>query len=91
VIAARRVPLIYHYTQKKVIWFPPMTNADLLMAGLRRHHVRYVIVIDRDFSYYRPPDEDCFKKVSDAYPEAFRLVDQDKQVRIYEVVSDHPG
>jgi len=91
VVAARRVPLVYHYAHRKVIWFPPMTNAELLMAGLRKHHIRYVIVIERDFNYYRPPDEYCFKIVSDAYPEAFRLVEQEKQVRIYEVVPDRPS
>jgi hypothetical protein len=88
VIAARRVPLIYHYAHRRVIWFPPMTNAGLLMAGLRKHQVRYVIVIDRDFSYYLPPDEYCFKKMSQAYPEGFRLVEHEKQVRIYEVVPE---
>lgn len=86
VVAARRVPLTYHYSQRRVFWFPPILRPEAMMAGIRANHIRYITVIDRDFSYYRPPDEYCFKLVSEAYPSAFRLAARNDQVRIYEVL-----
>jgi hypothetical protein len=86
VIAARHVPLVYHYSQRRVIWFAPIVQAPLILEGLRRLHIHYLIVVDRDFSYYLPPDEVCFDLVQRAYPSAFRLVAHLGQARIYEVV-----
>jgi hypothetical protein len=86
VIAARHVPLVFHYAQRKVIWFAPIVRPQVMMEGFRRFGVRYVIVIDRDFSYYLPPDEVCFDIVQNAYPNAFRLAAQIAQVRIYELI-----
>jgi len=60
VIAARHVPLVYHYSQRRVIWFAPIVRPQVLMEGFRRLGIRYVIVVDRDLSYYLPPDEVCF-------------------------------
>jgi len=86
VIAARHVPLAFHYSQRKVIWFAPIVRPQVTMEGFRRLGIRYVLVVDRDFSYYLPPDEVCFDLVQRAYPNAFRLVAQLGQARIYEVI-----
>jgi hypothetical protein len=86
VVAARHVPLVFHYGQRKVIWFAPIVRPQVMMEGFRRFGVRYVVVIDRDFSYYLPPDEVCFDLVQNAYPNAFRLAAQIGQARIYEVI-----
>jgi len=86
VIAARHVPLVFHYSQHKVIWFAPIVRPQVMMEGFRRLSIRYVIVVDRDLSYYLPPDEVCFDMVQRAYPNAFRLVAQLGQARIYEVI-----
>ena len=86
VIAARHVPLVYHYSQRRVIWFAPIVRPQVLMEGFRRLGIRYVIVVDRDLSYYLPPDEVCFDIVQRAYPNAFRPVAQLGQARIYEVI-----
>jgi hypothetical protein len=91
VVAARHVPLVFHYAQRKVIWFAPIVRPQVMMEGLRRFGVRYVIVIDRDFSYYLPPDEVCFDIVEKAYPNAFRMAAQIGQARIYEVVPEGVG
>jgi hypothetical protein len=88
VISARHVPVVYHYAQRKVIWFPPISNPQILMQGIRRHHIQYIIIIDRDFSYYMPPDEYCFEKLYNAFPGTFRLVENKGQIRIYEVLPD---
>jgi len=86
VIVARHVPLVYHYSQRRVIWFAPIVRPQVLMEGFRRLGIRYVIVVDRDLSYYLPPDEVCFDIVQRAYPNAFRPVAQLGQARIYEVL-----
>jgi hypothetical protein len=88
VITARHVPLVFHYSQRKVIWFAPIVRPQVMMEGFRRLGVRYVIVIDRDYSYYLPPDEVCFEMVQRAYPDAFHLVAQLGQARIYKVIPE---
>jgi len=87
IIAARHVPLVYHHSQHRVVWFAPIVRSEVLMEGFRRLNIRYVIVIDRDHSYYLPSDEDCFEIVEKAYPNVFRLAAKIGQARIYEVMS----
>lgn len=91
VVAARHVPLVFHYSQRRVIWFAPIVHPQVMMEGIRRLGIRYVVVVDRDASYYLPPDEDCFEMVQSAYPSAFRLATQLGQVRIYEVMPTGTG
>jgi hypothetical protein len=88
VIAARHVPLVYHHSQRKVIWFPPITRPQVLMEGFRRLNIQYVIVIDREHNYYLPSDVVCFDAVEKAYPNAFRLAAQLGRARIYKVVPE---
>ena len=85
IVAARHVPLVFHYSQRRVIWFAPIAQPQMLMEGIRRLKIRYVIVVDRDFSYYLPPDEVCFDTMQGVYPNAFHLLAQLGQARIYEV------
>jgi hypothetical protein len=56
------------------------------MEGLRKHHINYVVVVDRGFNYYLPSETTCLNLLYAAYPEAFRLVEPKGQVRIYEVL-----
>jgi hypothetical protein len=86
IIAARHVPLVYHHSQRRVLWFAPIVQPNVMMEGFRRLSIRYVIVVDRDYSYYLPPDEVCFDIVEKAYPNAFRLAAQIGQARIYEII-----
>jgi len=86
-IACRGVPLVHYYSKRKVIWFPPITDAKVLMKGIRDHHVGYVVVVDRKFSYYLPTDKACFDLLARAYPSAFRLVEKNSQLSIYQVQS----
>jgi hypothetical protein len=88
IVASRLTSLIHHYSGRRIIWFPPITNPDILMLGIRQYHVQYVIVIGRGFNYYLPPDPVCFEVLYKAYPYAFRLADAKGQVKIYEVLSD---
>jgi hypothetical protein len=89
IVASRLVSLVYHYSGRRVVWFPPITNPDVLMRGIGEHHIQYVIVIDRGFNYYLPPDPACFDVLYRAYPQAFRLVEANGHVKIYEVFQDY--
>jgi len=71
-----------------LIWFPPSSNPQLLMEGILRNRVNYVLVARREYNYYLPPDDDCFAPLLRAYPEAFRLVHQVPEFRIFRVVTN---
>jgi hypothetical protein len=85
IIASRGVPLVHYYSKRRVISFPPTSDTKLLMHGIRNHHIGYVIVIDREFTYYFPSETVCFELLDKAYPDTFHLVDKNSQLRIYEV------
>jgi hypothetical protein len=87
VIMARHVPTVFHHAQRKVIWFPPSSNPDLLMDGIKKHGVNFIIVAHREESYYLPSDEDCFAPLLRAYPTAFRLVYEAPAIQVFEVIA----
>ncbi len=89
VIMARLVPTVCHHANRKVIWFPPSSNPHLLLDGMLKHKINFVIVVRRDDSYYLPSDEDCFAPLLSAYPADFRLVYHTPEVRIFEMVPNH--
>ena len=86
IVAASLQPLIYYYSKRRVIWFPPISNPAVLMEGIRKHHIDYVIVINRDQYYYLPPETTCFDLLYNAYPQAFRLAEANGHAKIYEVL-----
>lgn len=86
IIASSQDTLMHHYSGRRVIWFPPISNSNVLMEGIRKHHINYVVVVDRGFNYYLPSETTCLNLLYAAYPEAFRLVEPKGQVRIYEVL-----
>jgi hypothetical protein len=88
VVMARQLDVVYHYSRRKVVWFPPLSNSQLLMDGIRNHKVNFLIVTSRKVSYWLPPDQDCFEPLVSSYPRAFRLVHEGPQFRIFEVVPD---
>jgi hypothetical protein len=89
VIMARHVPTACHYSGREIVWFPPSSNPQLLMEGIEKHKIDYVVVVRRENSYYLPSDDDCFAPLLKAYPTAFRLVNQGAEFRIFEVTSSH--
>jgi hypothetical protein len=91
VIMAREVPMVYHNSKRKVVWFPPSSNSQLLMDGIRKHKIDFVVVVRRHYSYYLPPDDDCFDPMLVAYPDAFRLVDETPEFRIFQVAKTVDG
>jgi hypothetical protein len=88
VVMARQVPTVSHYSERKVVWFPPSSNPQLLMEGIRKHRVDYVVVTQRRSNYYLPPDGECFKAVLAAYPKSFRDVYQAPAFEIFQVTAE---
>jgi len=87
IVMARHVPVAYYYSHRKTVWFPPSTNASLLMEGIKRHKIDYIMVVDRDRNYYFPGDDTCFDVLFAAYPQSFRLVYQMPKIRVFLVIS----
>jgi hypothetical protein len=85
VIMARHVPITYYYADRKIVWFPPSSDAQLLMEGIHRHKIDYVVAVKRGTSYYRPPDDECMAVLLAKYPSALRLIEQDPDFRVFEV------
>jgi Dolichyl-phosphate-mannose-protein mannosyltransferase len=88
VVMARQVDVVYHYSRHKVVWFPPSSDAQHLMEGIRKYKVEFVIVNDRQNSYWLPPEHECFGSLSRAYPKAFQVVHQELGLRIYKIITD---
>jgi hypothetical protein len=87
IVMARHVPTVFHYSGRSVVWFPPSSNPQLLMEGILRQKVNFVLVVNRKFNYYLPPDDECFDPLQAVYPDAFRSVFQAPDFRIFQVVS----
>jgi len=85
IVMARKDDIVYHYGHRRVIWFPPSSDPALLMNGVRKYGVEYVIVASGNDSYWSPPAEDCFTLLYKAYPKAFELVHQTANERVYKV------
>ena len=83
VVMARQVPITYHYAGRMMVWFPPSSNPQILMEGIWKYKVNYVILIRRKQSYFLPPEEDCFAAVLAANPHAFLLAAETAGYRIY--------
>ncbi|HEX2439574.1 MAG TPA: hypothetical protein VHT71_14795 [Methylomirabilota bacterium] len=87
IVMARQVDVVYHYAERDVVWFPPISDPATLMAGIRRYGVQLVVVNHRTWSYWRPPEDACFAALARAYPTSFRRVAAGPGFEIYEVVS----
>ena len=66
-----------------MVWFPPSSNAQILMEGIRKYNVNYVILIRRKQSYFLPPEEDCFASVLANHGREFRLVADTPKYQVY--------
>ncbi len=85
IIMASHVPTVFHYSHRKTIWFAPISAPAILMDGIRRHSVDYVIVVRRKDSYYLPPEAECFALLRRAYPASFTLVEDRTDYQIFRV------
>src|SRR5262245_51794975 len=86
VVMARQMDVVYHYSRRQVVWFPPLSNPQVLREGIRKHKVAFIIVSARQHSYWLPPEQECFRPLLTAYPETFQLVHEGHYAQIWAVV-----
>jgi len=58
------------------------------MQGILDHKVDFLVVVQRQGSYYLPRDDDSFAPLIASYPNVFRLVCQARDFRIFRVTAD---
>jgi len=92
VIMARDQDMFFHYTgDRRVVWFPPISDPNVLMDGIRKHHVGVIVVVNPPLRYWLPTEDVCFQSLARAYGSAFRLTHQDPNYQVYEVVPPLDG
>jgi len=93
VVMARWEPLVYHYSGHRVIWFPASTDPQLLMSGIRKYHIRLIVLAEYEWeSYWKPSEGDCFRVLAHAYPGLFQQVHEGPHERVYELRDENdPG
>jgi hypothetical protein len=89
VVMARQLDVVYHYSGRKVIWFPPSRDPKLLMEGIQKYNVKFIVIDERQYSYWYPTEEDCFQSLTRAYPGSFQLVHEEPRLKIFEVAPDY--
>jgi len=87
VVMARQVDVVYHYSRRKVVWFPPISEPWTLMDGIRKYGVQFVVINHRALTYFQPPEADCFAGLAQTYPASFRLIHRGSKFDIYEVAA----
>ena len=59
VIMAGEPEFIFHFTGRRIVSFPPISDPNVLMDGIRRHRVSVILVVHHSHSYWLPPEEVC--------------------------------
>jgi hypothetical protein len=85
VIMARDQDMLFHYTGRRVVWFPPISDPKLLMDGIRRLGVGVLVVAHHSGSYWLPPEDVCFQSLVQAYGSAFNVVNHGPDYQVFEV------
>ena len=86
VVMASHWPTVRHYSERKSVWFAPISDPEILLEGIAKHRVDYVVVISHVSPYYLPDDDYCFGRLVAAHADNFRLVLQRDNLRIFKVV-----
>lgn len=85
VLMAREPEFVFHYAHDPTVWFPPISDAKVLMDGIRRYHVEFVVVTRHQPSYWLPAEVDCIQALQKAYPGAFRLSHRGPDNSVFQV------
>jgi hypothetical protein len=88
VVMARQVPTVCHYSERKVFWFPPISKPQVLMEGILKHGIQFVIVVRRENNFYLPAENHCFAPLLKAHADVFRLVCQRPEFSVFQVVKN---
>ena len=87
VVMARKQDLVFHYTRHRVVFFPPSSDPEVLMEGIRKHHITLIVVVARRTPLLEPAEDVCFKALAERYPDSFRVIHSGAGSCIYEVTA----
>ena len=87
VVMARQMDVVHHYAQRKVVWFAPISNPQVLMQGIRRLNVDFILVTNT-WTYYLPSDSVCIDALLKEYPQSFRIEEEEPRFRIIKVMKE---
>jgi hypothetical protein len=85
VVMARDSSTVHHYAERKSVWFAPISDPGVLLDGMARHGVDYVVVVKHAQPYYLPDDDYCFDRLLAVHAQNFRLVMQKDNLMIFKV------
>jgi hypothetical protein len=85
VVMARDSSTVHHHAGRKSVWFAPISDPGILLDGIARHGVDYVVVVKHAQAYYLPDDDYCFDRLLAVHAQKFRLVMQKDNLRIFQV------
>lgn len=89
VVMARQLDVIHHHANRKVVWFAPLSDSKTLMDGIERLQADYVLATNF-WNYYLPSEDDSVAALVKRYPQALRIVHEEANCRVYEVVRANP-
>lgn len=84
VVMARKQDLVFHYSQHRVVWSPPLTNPQVLLEGIRKYHVAALVVVDRE-DYWQPDDATVFQSLERAAGPILRLLHSGPHYRVFAI------
>jgi hypothetical protein len=87
VVMARQLDVVHHYAHRKVVWFPPISDPQVLLQGIRRLDANY-IVVTKTWTYYQPSDVECIDALLSEYQGRFQIAKEDARFRIIKVVRE---
>jgi hypothetical protein len=85
VVMARYGSTVRHFGGGRSVWFPPISDPGILLEGIVKHSVDYVVVVKHAEPYYLPDDDYCFDRLLAAHSKNFQLVLQRDNLRIFKV------
>jgi hypothetical protein len=85
VVMARHWPTVHHYAERKLVWFAPISDPGVLLEGILKHGIEYVVVVKHGEPYYLPDDDYCFDRLLAAHAKNFRLVLERGNLRIFKI------
>jgi len=83
VVMARQNYTVYHFSGRRMVWLPPSSNAKLLIDGIKRLKVNYIVVVHRQWSYYLPSDDDSFASLALAFPSSVHEEFENAHFRVF--------
>ncbi|MBZ5700351.1 MAG: glycosyltransferase family 39 protein [Acidobacteriia bacterium] len=90
VVMAGQEAIVHRISGRRVILFPVSSNSQMIMDVLRNRDVRYLIVLQdtNKHPFFFPTEDQRWRSLSAAYPEAFGLVRHGPGYEIYQVAGE---